>query len=414
MSQTASPLKPRRAWRVPVLLILSLLLVGVVFRLFEPIFLWRSGWQPMPSAVGAGVERVDPAWAAQGALAAERLRAAYAALEAPALSAAVSLDGKPVWAGAIGWADVEVARPIALDSRFRIGSTSKAVTAVAVGALVDAGQLDLDKPVPAYLPELPDAYRAVTLRHLLSHRAGVRHYGLCFCLPVWEHLNRRSFPSVRASLATFAGDPLRFAPGSSFAYSSFGTSVVGAVIEAVSGRHFLAELERAVLAPLGMAQTGGDEPGSPDQVGAYEVEAGQVKRAYRVDNSVRLPGGGLVSTPTDLLVLGNAVLREGLLAAETRAALLTPTPLPDGSAAPQGYALGWRFNAEKKLFDERLTTTMVSHHGTAVGSTSYFAAYPEQRLVISVLLNKSQENLDAVTPHANALVEAFLGGPGER
>ena len=97
-----------------------------------------------------------------------------------------------------------------------------------------------------------------------------------------------------------------------------------------------------------------------------------------------------------------------LLSASTRELLLTPQRLADGSDNPQGYALGWRVSDDKKLFQESVTTSIFSHHGTGVGSTSYFAVLPEFGLVISVMMNKGQENLEALTPRATALAELFV------
>ncbi|MEO7793712.1 MAG: serine hydrolase, partial [Thermoanaerobaculia bacterium] len=92
----------------------------------------------------------------------------------------------------------------------------------------------------------------------------------------------------------------------------------------------------------------------------------------------------------------------------TRELLLTPQRLADGRENPQGYALGWRVSDDKKLFQESVRTAIVSHHGTAVGSTSYFAALPEFGLVISVMMNKGQENVEALAPQATALAELFV------
>jgi len=116
----------------------------------------------------------------------------------------------------------------------------------------------------------------------------------------------------------------------------------------------------------------------------------------------------LIATPSDMLLLGNAMLDDRLLSGATRKLLLTPQRLADGSANPQGYALGWRVSDEKKLFDGSVITRMYSHHGTAVGSTSYFAVYPEFGLVISLMMNKGQEDIAALAPEADALVEIYV------
>lgn len=384
------------------------------FRMFEPVLTWSSGWQPLPQAqdsvATANTHFADPAWATVAAQADSQLREARVRLQAPAVSAAIMIDGKRVWASATGLADIAQGRPVDLDSSFRLGSTSKAVNALAVGRQIDAGKLDIDRSVRAYLPDLPASYDAVTTRLAISHTAGIPDYSLCLCFPIWEHKNRRHFDSVRAALHVFEDRPLLFRPGEGFAYSSYGANVAGAVVEATAGRPYNRFVADAVLQPLGMTHSAADVAGAENRhrVMFYEVTEGQYKPADPVDNSIRYPSGGLLSTPSDMLALGQAFLDDGFLTAGTRARLLTPQKLRDGRDNEQGYALGMRVFAGKKLLNDTVTTRFYSHHGTAVGSTSYFGIYPDYGLVVSVMMNKGQENVDAIAPEANRLVELFL------
>lgn len=268
-------------------------LAWLCFRLFEPIFVWNIGWQPLPAmaeneALRADAEFVDAEWRELGAPAAKRLRDARAKLETPALSAAVSIYGKRVWAGAVGLADVESQRYANLDSRFRLGSTSKAVTAVAIGTLLDAGRLDLELPAQHYIADLAPPLATITTRQAMSHTAGVRNYGLCLCFPIWEQYGRRSFANTRAALRVFERDPLLFTPGEDFAYSKYGYNIAGAVIEAATQTPFLDYLQRAVFDPLKMTHSGGDfaDVSVADRVSFYDTADGSYKPAYPVDNSV--------------------------------------------------------------------------------------------------------------------------------
>lgn len=396
---------------LPYLLLLLLPLGWLAFRLFEPVFTWSSGWQPLPDSAGISVVSVsDPGWTEVAARADDALREARDRLQTPALSAAISVHGQRVWAGAFGWADRERARAVDLDTRFRLGSTSKTINAIAMARLIDAGKLDIDQSVRRYIADLPPSYDAVTTRLAISHTAGVPHYGLCLCFPIWEHRNRRHFDGVREALRVFETEPLLFPPGTGFKYSSYGSNLAGAVLEAAAGQPYRAFVEASVFAPLQMRGSGFDEAGvdDPQRSAFYEVTEGNYKLADPVDNSIRYPSGGMLSTPSDMLTLGEVLLAGDFLQPATRAALLTPQPLADGSENPQGYALGIRVFSEKALFGDRVRTRFYSHHGTAVGSTSYFAVYPEYGLVISMLMNKGQENLDAMGPEATRMVELFV------
>ncbi|MDM4767891.1 serine hydrolase domain-containing protein [Pelomonas sp. SE-A7] len=392
-------------------------LAWALFRMFEPVLTWSSGWQPLPEQQAQASSRSMPAWSGTAAQADALLADVRQRLDAPALSAAVMVDGEPVWAGAIGLADIESGRAADLETRFRIGSSSKAATAMAMGVLMQQGRVDIDKPVRAYLPELPSHYDAVTPRLAVSHRAGVPDYGLCLCFPIWEHRNQRHFDGVREALGVFDQRPLLFAPGSGFRYSSYGSNLVGAVLEAAAGKPYGELLDEAVFKPLGMSRSRLDirDAADPARAGFYEVTEHRYKRSDPVDNSIRYPSGGLLSTPADMLLLGRAWMEEGrLLDAATRAQLTLPQKLADGSPNPQGYALGIRVAPQRELLQGQLRTPMLSHHGTAVGSTSYFAVYPEHRMVVSVMMNKGQENLDVLAPEATRLTELFLAEARKR
>lgn len=159
---------------------------ALTFKLFEPVFTYRSGWDSLPKETSVTSETIDAEWTKQSAVAEKALRVGRDKTNAPALSAALSIDGKLVWRGAVGMADVERRLKADFDTRFRIGSTSKAVTAAGVGVLIDQRKLRLDQQIAGF-PQ------AVTLGQVMSHRAGIRNYGLCLCFPIWEHQNRRHF-----------------------------------------------------------------------------------------------------------------------------------------------------------------------------------------------------------------------------
>jgi serine beta-lactamase-like protein LACTB, mitochondrial len=390
--------------------VVAVALGALAFKLFEPIFVWRLGWADLPAAAAYADSQSTEEWAAAAADFDRWLLEAQDALDAPSLSAAISVDGETVWAGAAGYSDIEAATPASPSTVYRLGSTSKAVTSVAMGVLIDKGAVDLEAPLSAYMPDLSPPLAGVTVRQAMSHTGGVRNYALCLCFPVWEHLNRtHHVGSQRDTLRGFEKSPLLFAPGEGFAYTSLGYNALGGVIEAASGKTFKAHLNDAVWAPLAMTATGVEdgEP-RPGLARFYEVEDGRFKPAFAVDNSNKFPSGGMVSTPSDMTRLGAAMIEASLFPAATRDLLIAPQALKDGSANDQGYALGWRFNPKGEVNDGKIVTPRYSHHGTAQGATSYFVVYPEYGLVVSVMMNKGQTNLDALSGEAAPLVSAAI------
>ena len=122
----------------------------------------------------------------------------------PGLSVAVSIDGKLLWSEGFGYADLEQRVPVTPQSRFRIGSVSKTITASAIGLLLERERLDLDAPVQRYVRDFPRKSWPITVRQLAGHTAGIRHYRDD------EFLSSRAYGSVSEALTVFANEPLQF------------------------------------------------------------------------------------------------------------------------------------------------------------------------------------------------------------
>lgn len=348
-----------------------LVLAVVAFKALEPLFVYRWGWRELPALTGAPVaEAADPARAAAIARARPLVQALQQRLRLPGIAIAVGLDGREVWAFASGYADLDAKKPLTLDAQFRIGSASKAFTSAAMATLVQAGKVDLDAPLQTYLPWFPAKPWPLSTRQVMSHTAGLRDYGLCACFPIWEYYNRTHYASLREAVASVANAPLRFAPGSGYAYTSLGYNLAGSVIESAAQQDFLGYLDRAVLQPLQLRHTRADDATAdlPDRVQFYEVDGDEYKAAFAVDNSNKWPSGGLLSTPRDLVRFGNGILAGTVFDAATRERFWTEQKLADGSANGDHYALGWRVSDGHAWREGGRTTRLVSHNGVATGA----------------------------------------------
>lgn len=416
MIEKSAP-KPKPLRALIVTLAAAAIITPVIFKLFEPMFVYTSGWSPMPREIAFPAQQTlhDERYSAQARSAQAALEAARQRMHAPALSAAVAINGALVWSSAVGYIDLEAQRVVDAKSRFRLGSTSKAVTSVAVGTLMDRGLLDLDAPIQTYVPRYPMQRWPITVRQIMSHRAGLRDYGLCLCFPVWEHQNRRQFPNLDAAIGVIAQSPLRFQAGTDFDYTSLGYNLAGSAIEGAGKTAFGQYMKEAVFAPLGMKDSGLDSVPGADagRAAFYEVEKGRYKRAFAVDNSIRWPSGGLLSTPSDMVRLGSTLLDDRLLSNATRSALVTVPAGGEGTRGAQIYALGWR-TGDWKLFDGSVTTRAHHHGGTAVGSTSILVVFPEYRMVVSTMMNKGGTNADDLAAATDEIAQAFIGPPAAR
>ena len=313
----------------------------------------------------------------------------------PGLSAAVGADGRVVWAEGFGWADVENQVPATEDTRFRVGSVSKPLTAAAMGILIDEGKLDLDAPVQQYVPSFPEKPWLVTSRMVAGHLAGIRHYDGD------EFLSTRKYETVAEGLEIFADDDLLFEPGERFRYSSYGWNLLSAVVEGASGEAFLPYMDARVFDPLGMTSTVADHTDSiiSHRTRFYEVGGdGRVYNSPFVDNSYKWAGGGFLSTPSDLVRFGLAHLDGGLLRPETIEMMWTSQRTTAGEET--GNGVGWFLG---ELPDGGRT---VSHGGGSIGGVTYLLLLPGNGAVAALTANTSQ----GVGVHRAAylLTEAFL------
>ncbi|MFZ6014150.1 MAG: serine hydrolase domain-containing protein [Bacteroidota bacterium] len=400
--------------RKSLYLIPSLVMLICFYFSFEPVLIHNVGWKDFISREIPAIQKtsdVDTFYARAIDKSEQILQDAFTELPAPAISVAVGIDNKVVWARALGSKDIDRQEKADVNTSFRIGSTSKTITSVILGRLMEKRMLDLDKPVQQYVPYLGGLQEPITLRQLVSHSSGVREYETCLCFPIWEYFSNDRHETIRESIDMFQHDPLLFKPGTQFFYSSYNFTLLSAAMEETTKKNFLDIAHEEVFIPLQMENTSGDYADSTIENRAtfYEVLRGKYKKAYSVDNSNKWAGGGFISTPTDLVKMGNAVLHYSILNKATVDSLFTPQRLADGSINEQHYALGWRVNKKKKMFDGEKEVYVVHHGGTAMGSTSFLVLFPDYKISLSLLMNRMKpENFEDFSRYAFKIAEAFI------
>ncbi len=301
--------------------------------------------------------------------------------QVPAVQVAVAVDGKIVWSEGFGYADLERHIQVSPTSMFRIGSVSKPLTAGAVALLVQKGELDLDAPAQKYAPSFPSKQWTITPRQLAGHLAGVRGY----INDYEENRSNKNYPTVTSGLTIFADDPLLFEPGTQFSYSTYGYSLLSAVVEGASGRDFPTFLETEVFRPLQMSHTVVEhvKNPNPDRAQVYEPDpqTGQLKIAPPIDNSYKWAGGGILSTAEDLVRFGSAHLNPGRLTPASFDLLFTSMRTRGGKET--GYGLGWYIGQDE------LKHRIVSHPGSAVGGSAILVVDRDSKIVFAMCLNIS-------------------------
>ena len=174
-------------WILVFIAALAVTAVVTVIAMQEPI--------PAAGTADSGNGRIhEQTYAGAIATVRDELDGYRASLVSPSISVAVGVGGKLVWADARGYANIESRIPATPDTVYAVGSVSKPLTAVLTALLWQDDQLDLDVDVRTYVPNFPAKGDPITLRQLLSHQAGIRHYGFAWKPPVF----RISWPTAWA------------------------------------------------------------------------------------------------------------------------------------------------------------------------------------------------------------------------
>jgi len=318
----------------------------------------------------------------------------------PAASVAVVRDDQLVWHGAFGTADVENSLPPTDASVFRLASVSKPITAVAVMQLVEAGRLRLDQPISDCVPQFKPS-QVPSIRQILTHTSGVRHYRHDDDPNDPEFANTRHYTSVTASIDQFRNDPLLFPPGSSFAYSTHAFTLLGSCVEQTTRTPFVTYVQEHIFKPAGMSASRDDDVTAivPHRSRPYQTsESGRIENAVLLDSSNRIPGGGFISTATDMARFALALFDGKLLRPETVQTMFTPVVLKIGDASVP-IALGWAAGGSIGRED------VVWMGGNQPGGTAMLFLIPKSRSAVVVLTNTGGQG-KAVIELANGIAKA--------
>ena len=321
----------------------------------------------------------SPQWSDAVTRARQVIQAALVDQNLPGLSVAVGVGGSIVYAEGFGWTDIYTRAPVTRDTRFKMGTASKAITSAAVGVLLEKGRLKLDEQIQTYVPQFPKKPWPVTVRQLMGHTAGLTtdsgNAG-----PLFHQRCERPIDAVRY----FADRDLLFEPGTQYRYSNDGWILVSAAIEAAASQPFLTFMREQIFRPLGMDRTGAESAReeNPEHVGEPEEDAPILNlirelilqplgfapdaksptpdlATFYVPMRGTDPRGGLhemrphnlscyagsmafFSTSSDLVRFGMAMNDGTLLQPATAQLLQTSQPL--GSGQTTGHGLGWDIN----------------------------------------------------------------------
>ncbi|HVG43817.1 MAG TPA: serine hydrolase domain-containing protein, partial [Longimicrobium sp.] len=298
----------------------------------------------------------------------------------PGLALAVARAGEPELLRGYGYANVELSVAAAPDTVFEIASITKTFTAAAVLILCQDGAAALSDPIGRHLPDLPPAWRPVTLLQLVTHTSGIRDYT---AVPSYWTTTRLDVPR-EAMVALVRDLPLDFTPGTDWAYSSTGYHLLGMLIEGRSGSGYGEFLRDRIFEPLGMHDTRLNDPYEvvPRRAAGYAWRGSVLRNKEYYSPSGTWAAGGLLSTVADLARWDRAyatgvLARAGL---HGRSADLGRTPTPAERANGFTMGLGWYQFGDARQGSMR-------HNGSVEGFASEMSRYSPSGLTVVVCCN---------------------------
>jgi CubicO group peptidase (beta-lactamase class C family) len=311
----------------------------------------------------------------------------------PGLSLAVIKAGQIILAKGYGFANVEHQVPVKPETIFQSGSVGKQFTATAVMILVEEGKIKLDDSISKYLDNTPKSWKGITVRHLLTHTAGMIMYP--------ENLNLREDYTEDELLNHAASIPLTFQPGEKWSYSNLGYFVLGIMISKLTGKFYGDFIQERIFKPLGMntARVINEADIIPNRAAGYRLENGKLKNQEWFSPTFNSTAdGSLYLTVLDMAKWDAALYGEKILKPSSLEQMWTPVKLNDGKTYP--YGLGW-------FLDEVQGHRLIHHAGGWQGFTSVIWRYVDDKLTIVVFANLAQANPGTIADE----VAAIYGGP---
>jgi CubicO group peptidase (beta-lactamase class C family) len=333
-----------------------------------------------------------------------------AAWEVPGCAVAAVKDGQAVLTEGWGRRDVETDLPVTAQTLFAIGSVTKSFTAATVGALVDEGLLEWQRPLRDYVPDLrfddPVVTERLSVVDLLSHRSGLPRHDLA-------HLAHPEL--TRADLVR----RLRFLPLSrdlrqTFQYCNLGYLLAGYVVDVLSGTSWEDFLRSRLLTPLGMDRSNlsaAEMQADADHATAYERRRGVVVPVPIRPLTALSPAGAINSCAADVArwllaqlgqgqVDGQAIVSPATVAQQHTPHMLLPEDLTFPLSTRYAYGLGWSIGRYR---EHRLVT----HSGGIDGFLTECMLLPDDGIGVIVLTNTSSSAMAPVV--AYRVLDELLG-----
>ena len=292
----------------------------------------------------------------------------------PGASVTVTKQGKIIWQGGYGYADISKKTPVDPQKTiFRVASMSKAITGVLLAHLQEQKKFDWNLSLYEYVPNFPPKPFDFTIKQLAGHLAGIRSY------KANEYTLNKKY-SIEEGIDLFKDDILQSAPGTKFLYSSYGINLISLAIEKCLNKKFEDIAKDEVFKPLNMWRTFPDRGKIiTDEATPYTRTKKGLDKATEVNNYFKLAGGGFLSTSHDIAKMGTAIERHSFLSQAVENEMLKKQCTTDDVEI--NYGIGWQNQRDWNGRD------YFGHTGMGVGGFGWLSVYPNEQVVIVMLFN---------------------------
>jgi len=342
---------------------------------------WRLQKTATPATAVAGIEVA--------------VREAMDRTQTPGAAVAVVHGGDVLMSKGFGVANVETGSAVTPETMFQSGSVGKQFTAAGVMVLVEDGRVDLDESIRMHLPEAPESWQPITLRHLLTHSSGIPDYTSAS----FDYSTNYS----EDDLVRMASDlTLEYPAGTRWNYSNTGYAMLGVMISRVTGVPYWDFLRERVFDPAGMPTIRINTATEivPHRARGYMPGPEGLQNASHVAEQTNTTAdGSMLFSLRDMIAWNEAVRTRAVLSPESWDQILSPMVLNSGNTHPYGFA--W-------FFDEVSGQPVVEHGGSWQGFVNQYTRFPDQDLSVIVLTNARSTMSTPLAMRIGALVDPAL------
>ncbi len=296
--------------------------------------------------------------------------------DGPGVAALVARDGEVIYRKAFGQANLELGVSMKAENIFELGSITKQFTAVSILMLQEQGKLNISDEITKFLPDYPTNGKKITIHELLNHTSGIKSYTEMGNLTAFGRLDKTPIEIIDH----FKNEAMDFDPGEQWHYNNSGYIILGYIIEKVSGMSYAEFIETNIFEPLGMENSyyGSKTRLIRDRANGYMPTEDGYRNADFLSMTLPYAAGSLMSDVDDMLLWSQAIHKNTLISAESRAKAFTNTTLNSGK--PTYYGYGWQIN-------ELNGTQSIEHGGGIFGYVTQGIYVPSENVYVILLTN---------------------------